>query len=1032
MPPLPRLFWFRPARALTAFACVFGGLCSNANGAVIFQDGFESGVLGSEWITSGTNTWRVAINSDYGPATGAKHLVLDDSVDNATNSVAEATLKLDLTYKKNVVLTFAAKSLGNEPNNPPTSNFSSTRAYDGVAISVNGGLNWRTVQSLANVSTTYTMFSVPLDPIVSALGGSYGQEVQIRFSEYDNSPAPIDGIAIDDVVVTADDDLQSAVELPSPLIEGTGPQTGYVILSYAPTYDLALNLVASPMGQLAIPASVVVPAGQTSVSFEFSPNDDTLTNLTRSVSVTATAPGVTARAGTVTIYDDEAPKITLVLPAQVREGVRLSKANASVVLDHAANASFQLNVATSPPGQVEVYSSFLIYSGQTRYDFSVNAADDLEFDGDVLTTVTVSAPGIPSASAQTVAVDNDVRSLSLTLPASVQEDGTVTGTVSSSGYLETDLVVQLHSSDPSEASVPATVTIPAGTLSNDFTITGHDNAQVDGSRSITITAEAPMFASASAVMTLRDNEVGGYVVSLATDIVDVSAPVSFTVSAADKEGNKIIGGSGTVNVELIRADGSSQPANPPTLTLTGTDTTGTITLPPGVTAPLRIRVTDAAMKSGLSGSFDLMRVLPIGAADLVWDPVHQRIYGSISQAASAYPNRVIAIDPATGEITGSATVGDDPGQLALTSGGEALYVALKASGAIARIDPQTMSVVSTFPVGSTSSGPLFATDMCTVIGQPNVVVVLRANPATSYTSELVAYDNGVKRPNIISNATMVEPAAEPGIVLAAAGSFTVSLSRVQVNNSGLTIVSSGNPRNVSAAAVSDGYLLATSAGNLIDGVGLRLLGNFFPEYSYGAGAVRPDSAAQRVYFVDSKEDNLYEYDVIDAYDSKSLALIRQLTIPFFTAYDGNTPSTLGSFIRWGSTGLAYRTSQFISIVDAPDLVASDSATDLSVTLAANPATVASAGSPITYNVQVKNNGSAVAHHALLTATLSEGQVEQGVTASSGQVSLQPATISIDLGDLPAGATASLALTATPLQAGFVTCTAKINSSSVDL
>src|SRR5438270_3424988 len=88
--------------ALSAFGT------EEVGGAGLFQDDFESGVLRPEWTTSGTNTWRVQVTSSFGPAGGSNHLVFDDSVDDSVNSVAEATLALDLSYKKNVVLSFSA------------------------------------------------------------------------------------------------------------------------------------------------------------------------------------------------------------------------------------------------------------------------------------------------------------------------------------------------------------------------------------------------------------------------------------------------------------------------------------------------------------------------------------------------------------------------------------------------------------------------------------------------------------------------------------------------------------------------------------------------------------------------------------------------------------------------------------------------------------------------------------------------------------------------------------------------------------
>ena len=133
---------------------------SSAAGGVVFQDGFEADSLGALWTVSGTNQMRVTVSSNYGPAGGEQHLILDDASSDAVSSVTEATLALDLSNRKNVVLSFKVKSLGNDAHPPPFGNFSTARNYDGVAISVNGGGNWRTVQSLSAVGGGWEIFSI--------------------------------------------------------------------------------------------------------------------------------------------------------------------------------------------------------------------------------------------------------------------------------------------------------------------------------------------------------------------------------------------------------------------------------------------------------------------------------------------------------------------------------------------------------------------------------------------------------------------------------------------------------------------------------------------------------------------------------------------------------------------------------------------------------------------------------------------------------------------------------------------------------
>ncbi|MEZ6086981.1 MAG: hypothetical protein R3C05_02895 [Pirellulaceae bacterium] len=69
------------------------------------------------------------------------------------------------------------------------------------------------------------------------------------------------------------------------------------------------------------------------------------------------------------------------------------------------------------------------------------------------------------------------------------------------------MIVDLSSSDLGEATVPASVTIPAGSDSVTFTITGVDDSIVDGTQSVIITASADTFVGATAGIDVTDDDV---------------------------------------------------------------------------------------------------------------------------------------------------------------------------------------------------------------------------------------------------------------------------------------------------------------------------------------------------------------------------------------------------------------------------------------------------------------------------------------------------------------------------------------------
>ena len=84
------------------------------------------------------------------------------------------------------------------------------------------------------------------------------------------------------------------------------------------------------------------------------------------------------------------------------------------------------------------------------------------------------------------------------IPANATEgDGTVTGTINITSVLGSDLTVNLASSDTSRVTVPATVTIPAGSTSAPLPLTIVDNTLLDGPEAVTIAVTASGYAPGS-------------------------------------------------------------------------------------------------------------------------------------------------------------------------------------------------------------------------------------------------------------------------------------------------------------------------------------------------------------------------------------------------------------------------------------------------------------------------------------------------------------------------------------------------------
>ena len=114
------------------------------------------------------------------------------------------TLTFHLVGALNLRLQFEAMEFGDEPHAPSASPFGDSENFDGVAVS-GDGVDWYEIQDLRGLrSDKLTAYDLDLDAIVSGLGLSYGPAFRIRFCQYDNNPAPKDGIFLQGITLEGD------------------------------------------------------------------------------------------------------------------------------------------------------------------------------------------------------------------------------------------------------------------------------------------------------------------------------------------------------------------------------------------------------------------------------------------------------------------------------------------------------------------------------------------------------------------------------------------------------------------------------------------------------------------------------------------------------------------------------------------------------------------------------------------------------------------------------------------------------------
>lgn len=471
-----------------------------------FSDDFEETALRPEWLVSNPPHGRVQITSIGNPHSGKTHVTMDSNSDGlpARN---ELTLGIDLSGWTNVVVRFWAKEFSDEPNPPPPSPFLDGADFDGVAISVDGR-HWYEVQSLRNLTETNQEFVVSLDSTVQTYGLAYGPRWLIRFNQFDNYSIPLDGIAIDDVHIDGTPVGRYAIQLPDSIREGDSqPSIGAVILAVPALEDVVFHLSLDPPDEASVSATTVIRKGEAKGEFLLTPKDNELLDGTRSLQVTASAPGYFGDPGLFSIEDNETASLSIWAPGQVREGAGHLEGAALVEVDQVPARDLTIRVKSSDPAHLTVPSTLIIPEGETAALLDLNVPNGKALEGPVAVVVTVEVAGWSSGAATVVVQDNDSPTLRLTLPNTLSEGNPpFSGTVTLGGTVKTNVVVKLTSEKVDWLQVPSEVEVKAGSLSADFDVAAVDDALVQGARVVHVSAEAVGFDASMAEVIVLDDE----------------------------------------------------------------------------------------------------------------------------------------------------------------------------------------------------------------------------------------------------------------------------------------------------------------------------------------------------------------------------------------------------------------------------------------------------------------------------------------------------------------------------------------------
>lgn len=287
--------------------------------------------------------------------------------------------------------------------------------------------------------------------------------------------------------VNIEDDTYPSLTISSKQIDVTeGGKIAFTIKTErVSSQDIPVSLACDLPTRFRIPADIVIPAGKESVDVEVEAIDDDTPDIEKVVTMTASAVGYNAGTMLTTLVDNDIPSLQLSLtPNAVSEGAGPLAVTAKLKRTDNINKTVTIKLTDDSNGNIHyARQSIEMASGVEEMDINLGPIDNALVDGERTYNITAavfiascSCNATVGTSGGSVTVpltvyDNDGPSLTLTASASTLKEGAeTTMTIARNTDTKDALTVSLSSDQDAVLEYPASVTIPVGKTSVDFTV----------------------------------------------------------------------------------------------------------------------------------------------------------------------------------------------------------------------------------------------------------------------------------------------------------------------------------------------------------------------------------------------------------------------------------------------------------------------------------------------------------------------------------------------------------------------------------
>jgi len=200
------------------------------------------------------------------------------------------------------------------------------------------------------------------------------------------------------------------------------------------------------------------------------------------------------------------PSLNISVVEYANEGDKSLVEKGIVSLEYSTDKDMIVNLHSNNINEVLLPHEVTIGEGEVSKRFDITIIDDLVIDGTKTVTLSASAANWITDYCSIDVIDNDNK-LNISAPKTVVEDqGTMSGTISISVTTASDLDVNLLSYDKDALNIPPTVKILPGHNSVSFTISIIDNLIIEDSKMVYIEASRDNWQSGVFSVNILDND----------------------------------------------------------------------------------------------------------------------------------------------------------------------------------------------------------------------------------------------------------------------------------------------------------------------------------------------------------------------------------------------------------------------------------------------------------------------------------------------------------------------------------------------